>query len=149
MELPGKGVSLFLAEIGEPRNNDLRLVLIEALPGQLAPSMMGPVHPIAPTPESRVYEVVWYHYVAYSVRNESYVTGDGTTSDRLSQRSVSAFLDYVAATTFASDDFPGPGKLSHWSLYTEFHCVDVVGVEEPEIKVLSASQAAPYIAAFD
>lgn len=140
--------SLLLVDIREPRNNDLRLTIIEALPGpELVETQLGPATPIRPAQTSRGFEITWYMYVAYAVRNESYFRReDGEplmSTERIEVKKKTAFLDYVAATTIATDDHPGP--LTHWAIYTEWHCIDVVGVDPPEVRQLSPSEIAGYL----
>ncbi len=47
----------------------------------------------------------------------------------------SAFLDYVAISTWATKDFPGP--YTHVQVLSENHIVDVVSTEIPSLAVLS------------
>lgn len=103
---------------------------------------LGEAFRVAPDQTSRVFELIWRGYVAYCVRNESYFRpedGEMIGPDRLQVRSNTAFLAYVAATTFAADDFPGP--LTHWALYMDWHCIDVVSVEPPEVRLLGSTKA--------
>jgi hypothetical protein len=135
VDFPKGRISLFLTEIGEPSNNDLRLVVAEGIAGPLENTQFGEARRIAPDETSRVFELIWCRYVAYSVRNESFTSlkeGEEPPEDMLTTRTNSAYLDYVKAATFASDDYPGP--LTHWSLYTEWHCIDVVSDKPPEIR---------------
>jgi hypothetical protein len=136
------GRSLVLAEIGEPSNNDLRLLVVEAMP-QGAPEQtpVGLATPIRPGDLSRGFELIWWRYVAYSVRNESYFQPE--VSEQLGHgflgtRQDTAFLNYVRGTTFADDQHPGP--LEHWFLYTGWHCIDVVSDTAPEVRELSPEE---------
>ncbi|MDQ0462497.1 hypothetical protein QO010_000245 [Caulobacter ginsengisoli] len=140
-DFPKGRVSLLLEDIGEPAENDLRIVVVEAKPGAPEMTEVGEARPVKPDETSRRFELIWYCYVAYVVRNESYarVDGEALGDDRLQIRTNSAFLAYVAAATLATDDYPGP--LTHWSLYTEWQCIDVVSVDPPEIRLLPASEA--------
>ena len=47
----------------------------------------------------------------------------------------SRFLDYVAACTIATDDFPGP--LNHWGLICASHIIHVISTDEPEIQLVA------------
>ncbi|HWU14303.1 MAG TPA: hypothetical protein VN157_09870 [Caulobacter sp.] len=142
-------VSLWLCAIGEPRNNDLRVVVVEAKPGrEPVQTVLGQATPIAPDETSRAYEIYWSRYVAYSVRNESYFhaePGEVLGGPPLNVRTASAYLAYVRASTFAADDHPG--VLTHWQLYLEHHCIDVVTVDPPEIRSMTAEEAAAILAA--
>ena len=141
------GCSLWLADIGEPSNNELRVVVLEARPApQPEQTLLGKAYPVRPDEKSRGFELIWDGYVAYSVRNESYFLREGgeTLGHDLHKRTDSAFLNYVKTTTFATDDHPGP--LTHWSLYTDWHCIDVVSAEPPQVRRLDASATAKYVA---
>ena len=140
--------SLLLVEICEPRNNDLRLKLLELRPAsEPTETVLGQATQLRPDQDSRGFELNWYAYVAYVVRNESYNRGEVdepvAKDGFLSVRKNSAFLNYVGTTTFATKDFPG--ELKHWSLWTEWHCIDVVGVEPPEVRQLSQTEVAALI----
>lgn len=144
--------SLLLVDIGEAGTNDLRLNVLEARPGpDLFETEVGLATPIRPDENSRGYELTWYGYVAYSVRNESYFRAEAEEPeaklDRLVVRKRSAYMDYLAAATIATNDYPG--ELTHWSLYTEWHCIDVVSVEPPELRELSKSEIAAYLGSGD
>ena len=143
----GRGCSLWLAEIGEPRTNDLRVVAIEVSAStQSEETIVGPAFAVRPNQNSRVFELIWYCYVGYSVRNESFFRSEDEDQSNgpLFRRRDTAFLRYIAATTFATDDYPG--TMVHWSLYTEWHCVDVVSVDPPEIRELPDDEARDWIA---
>jgi hypothetical protein len=143
--------SLFVREITEPRENSLRLMIEEAfvLPEEVTVAVGGTEitggHPIRCVEGSRLFEIVWDFYVAYSVRNESYVTRD--ESEEFSGRfariySKSHFLDYVSRAAFACSEHPGP--LQHVGLVSECHIIDVVSTEPPRVRQIRpklASQA--------
>jgi hypothetical protein len=133
--------SLFLREITEPRENSLRLMIEEAfvLPEEVTVAVGGTEltggHPIRPVEGSRLFEIIWDFYVAYSVRNESYVSRD--ESEEFTGRfarvySKSHFLDYVSRATFASNEHPRP--LLHIGLVSECHVIDVVSTEPPRVR---------------
>ena len=141
-------VSLSMYAIGEPRNNDLRVVVMEAKPGrEPVQTDLGLATPIRPDETCRAHEIVWSGYVAYNVRNESYFQaepGEALGGPPLAARTASAYLAYVRASTFATDDYPG--VLTHWRLYLEQHCIDVVGVDPPEIRLMTADETAAILA---
>jgi hypothetical protein len=133
--------SLFVREIAEPRENSLRLTVGEAfvLPGEVTVAIGGTEitggHPIKSVEGSRLFEILWDHYVAYSVRNESYVSRD--ESEEFSGRfariySKSHFLNYVSRATFAQSEYPGP--LQHIGLVSACHIIDVVSTEPPRVR---------------
>jgi hypothetical protein len=143
-------VSLWMCAIGEPRNNDLRVIVMEAKRGrEPVRTVLGPATPISPDDTSRAYEIIWSDYVAYNVRNERYFQpepGEVLGGAPLAVRTSSAYLAYVSASTFATDDYPG--VLTHWRLYLEWHCLDVVGVDPPNVRLMSAAETADILAAF-
>ncbi|CAN7519744.1 hypothetical protein [Caulobacter sp. LjRoot300] len=143
-------VSLSMYAIGEPRNNDLRVVVMEAKPAsEPVQAVLGLATPIRPDETCRAYEIVWSGYVAYNVRNESYFQaepGEALGGPPLAVRTASAYLAHVRASTFATDDYPG--VLTHWRLYLEWHCLDVVGVDPPEIRLMTADETVAILAEF-
>lgn len=146
MEFPNGLLNLYLTAMEEPSENQLRIVVAEGLLGEPAKIDidgvdLGEGRPILVTYESRSFELRWDNYVAYAVRNESFWKGEGDELPRgkmLERRFDTAFFQYVSATTFADDEYPGP--LEHWSLTTLNHCVDVVSVGPPRV-MLSTSGA--------
>lgn len=135
----------YLEEIGEPSDNVLRIVAVEArAQGPAQSTLLGKAVPILPLPDGAPVELTWKHYVAYAVRNESYaMADDGAPSSipvsQLVERRNSAFLDFVRRTTIASDEFPGP--LRHWELMCLNHVIDVVSTTEPVINSLSGASS--------
>jgi hypothetical protein len=126
---------MFVASISEVSNNDLRVVVVEGRRNQTpTETEMGLAFPVKPDETCRAFRITWWGYVAYAVRNESYFRREEGEPDYrpLGVRTESAFLRYVAQTTFASDDYPG--QLAHWVLYTEWHCIDVVSNIAPEVE---------------
>ena len=142
MDFPSGPLDLFLIDISEPRDNDLRIVIVVAddpSPFETVDlaGMSIEAREIRPNRESPVLELYWSDYVAYAMRNECFATlasGEEPAPDRLSTRAASPFLDYVAASTFAMNDYPGP--LTHWALVTQNHCLDVVSTTPPEVRRL-------------
>lgn len=147
--LPSDAI-LWMCAIGEPRTNDLRVVVAEAKRGsEPVETEFGLATPIRPDLTSQVYEVVWSNYVAYNVRNETYFQpepGEVLGGPPLDVRTSSAYLTYIAASTFATNDYPG--VLSHWRLYLEWHCIDVVSVDAPSVRSMDAVEAALILAEF-
>lgn len=142
---------LFLRSLEEPEENALRLVIEEAVAGAPAdlraaataaslqepePILQG-ARLISHSEGCRVFEVVWPRYIAYSVRNESYVTNDKYDlfeGRLLVKYTRSRFLDYVELGTFATSEYPGP--FAHWGIICCNHVIDVVSTDEPEICIL-------------
>jgi hypothetical protein len=139
--------SLFLREITQTSEHALRLLLEEAfvLPGEATVKVCGVEikgHPVKSIEGSRLFEVVWDNYVAYSVRNESYVARD--ESEEFSGRFAltylkSHFLDYVSRATFACNEHPGP--LQHIGIVSERHIIDVVSTELPRVRQIRSRPA--------
>jgi len=137
---------LFLREISEPRDNRLRLLIEEAavtgppLTRKLPGLEMTGCREIKSTSTSRLFEVTWEVYVAYSIRNESFVSRDEMEmfSGRLFRTySKSHFLDYVSKATFASEQYPGP--LQHIGVICLNHIVDVISTKPPAIDKIRPS----------
>ena len=137
------GGHLFLAEIGEPSNNDLRVVVVLGRASEtVVETQVGPAFPVVTDDASRAFALIWWNYVAYAVRNESWaIPGEAQTAGtgRLGRKTASDFLAYVAASTWATDEHPG--KLTHWYLNTEWQCLDVVSVEPPELREMTMHEA--------
>jgi hypothetical protein len=142
---------LFLRTLEEPQDNALRIVVEEARAGAPADpkaaaeaaslpgleSILQGARLISHTQGCRVFEVTWPSYIAYSVRNESYVANDRHEEYEgrlLVKYTKSRFLDYVELGTFATPEYPGPS--SHWGVICGNHVIDVVSTEEPEVRVL-------------
>lgn len=136
---------LDLAEILEPEQNSLRVIVLEAkvMTGLTAASMVPPIAGALPVLHStgcRVFEVEWDSYIAYSVRNESYAQnskGEQFEGRHLRVYSTSRYLEFVADATIASKVAPGP--FHHWALFCLNHVVDVVSVSEPTIRARAAA----------
>lgn len=125
---------VLVAAIREGSNNDLSVVVVEGKAGEPVPTMFGPASPIGPQKTSRAFALTWWEYVAYGVRNESFFKwedGETLQSRWFGTRTDSAYLRYVADSTFATDHYPG--GLTHWFLYGSHHCIDVVATQPPEI----------------
>jgi hypothetical protein len=142
---------LFLRSIHDLGDNTLRLVVEEARAGVQATTENNPDAKSVPGLQDilqgarliehaegcSVFEIYWDSYVAYSVRNESFVANDKYehSEGRLFVRySKSRFLDYVALGTFATEEYPGP--LLHWGVICGNHIIDVVGTEAPSTRLL-------------
>lgn len=136
------GSTLVLADLAEPSTNDFRLVVVEAKPQpRSVETEVGLAHPIEPDETSRAFELVWWNYVSYVVRNESYFKPEENEElgrQLVGTREHTAFLRYVQDTTFATSDYPGP--LTHWFVYTEWQCIDVVSNTPPDIREMTAAE---------
>jgi hypothetical protein len=141
---------LYLREIGEADQNSLRLVIEEGVPSPQTTSVnfggtvIAGVHKVTFGKHTRLFEVIWDSYVAYSIRNESYVVKDDTEQYALGNLariySRSKFLDYVAIATIAANDYPGPSQ--HVELICECHIIDVVSTTLPSVRKLRPEPSA-------
>ena len=135
---------LYLREIGEPRDNRLRVVVEEADASPFAESRkiagaaLTELHPIESGENSRLFEIIWENYIAYDVMNESYARVgdyDVVQSGKLMKiYSRSHFLDYLALASIASEGYPGP--FMHYGLICLNHVVDVACPNPPTINIL-------------
>ena len=135
---------LFLRSFGEPRDNSLQLLVEEADASRTEETLtIGSVElkgtrPILSDETSRTFELMWEHYVAYAVRNESFTVEDKdelADSGRLLRiYRKSYFLNYVERATIARPEYPGP--LTHVCVVCLNHIIDVVAVDLPVIRQL-------------
>jgi hypothetical protein len=138
---------LYLHQIEEPEPNLLRLVVVEAIVGTPyaktdfnifeLEKIFGDAKPIIHETGSKVFELSWPDYVAYSVRNESYVAEDDSavkTGKLLLEYSSSRYLDFIMSTTFARIGRSTP--LKHFGICCMDHIIDVVSEDGPVIKAL-------------
>jgi hypothetical protein len=148
LQLPTKH-ALWVVEYRESDENDLTVTLVEAkTAAELVDTELGPAHPVNPDQSSSVFKVTWNSYVAFAVRNESYSLPEegAPIGYGLGTKAHSHFRTYVAASTFADDNYPGP--LTHWFLNAERHCFDVIGTTAPAISKLGPDQAATVLARY-
>ncbi len=131
---------LYLTSIGEPEDNVLRFIVEEARSdGPLQRTVIhghdfGESTAIVSDDRCFAYEILFERYVAYSIRDESYTCQDEDevfTGRLACVYSKSKFLDYVHASTFANDDYPGP--ITHYGFHCFNHIVDVAALEKPKI----------------
>ena len=142
---------LYLRSIDEPRDNSLRLVIEEARSGdelqnlEMLPDVsFGPSRSIEHDDACRVFEVVWDSYIMYSVTNESYDRADEPrtfTGQLVRHYSASSFLEYVARSTFATDDYPGPHK--HIAVLCLNHIINVASMNEPKVRLIKHGRPLP------
>ena len=138
---------LYLTDIGEPDENELRLVIEEAKAAgeredlKIGETTIEGTRAILSTDDCAAYEITFEDYIGYSVLNESYVSGDDSeiSEGRLfCIYTKSHYLDYIHNGTFASDDYPGPFK--HYGFNCLNHIVDVASMSEPKIKQIRGRQ---------
>lgn len=86
--------------------------------------------------KSDIYSFSFHNFVSYSVTDEMFIqsaTDDVFEGGRIRIYSQSRFLRFVAATTWATTDFPGP--LLHYQLNTLDHTIDIVTAGSPKLVV--------------
>lgn len=130
---------LWLREMGETSRQGLRLLVEEgrASPKINAIDLAGvtlEAHPVKPT--GQVFEITWNSYIAYCVRNESYCAvpadEDLAVGKRFRIYRKSHFLNFIGCATVACTEYPGP--FAHFGICCEDHVIDVISVDEPEIR---------------
>ncbi len=137
---------LYLTEIGEPEENELRLLIEEGqVTGPIKNVQVGKVEiegcsEIKITEDSCVYEVHFESYIGYSVLNESFTSGDDSENYeghlfRIYSRSH--FIDYLKKASFADDDYPGTYK--HYGFVCSNHIVHIASIKEPNIKQIKGT----------
>jgi hypothetical protein len=139
---------LFLREISEPEENRLRLLLEEARASGIPTSMIvagveiKDCRSVLSTDTSRLFEINWDTYIAYSVRDESYAVRDkydqAEWGERVCIYSKSRFLDYVSQETFACAEHPGP--FQHIGVACENHIIDIISTHSPRVQRLRPAE---------
>jgi hypothetical protein len=142
---------LYLEAVTEPRDNQLRLVILEATtgdtigeetlaaePDMTLRSILTGAKTIDHLEGCRKFELFWESYIGYSVVNESYSNGEPETSKgkghTLVEYESSNYLEYLSKATFATADYPGPYR--HWAIYCLNHTIDVASQVDPVVREL-------------
>lgn len=140
---------LYLRAIHEPEDNVLLLIVQEAGASgeardiQIGEAVIHNARDIVSREEDLAYQILFPNYISYAVTNESFTFVDDTevrTGQLFSIYTKSHFLNFVRASTFATEDFPGP--FTHYQINCLNHGIDVVSVSEPEIKILESLSSA-------
>ena len=141
---------LYLGAISEPRENQLRVVILEAttgstlgeeklaaVPDEVLRSVLAGSRSIEHLEGCRRFELFWESYIGYSVVNESYSNGEPATSGGVGRLFVeyghSNYLEYLSKASFATAVYPGPYR--HWAIYCLNHTVDVASRVDPDIRM--------------
>jgi len=131
---------LFLNGIEEVGHCALRLVAeagkvsIEAKDIKVGGTVISGGHKVSADSSTPKYEIIFGSYIAYAVRNESYVSQDEEEAwlgKSFRVYSKSRFLDFVQRGTFARSEYPGP--FEHYSLVCQDHVIDIATTAQPEI----------------
>ena len=135
---------IFLGGINEPEENSLRLILKEGVVSKHEESLwiqdveLTDCSYIEVTKCSRIYEVIFDTYIAYSIINESYTLADNYEiweGALIRIYSKSYYLDYISKATFASNDYPGEYK--HYGFICLNHIIEVASTEPPLITLIN------------
>lgn len=138
MQFPAGRMQLYLEEIGEPRDNALRIVVVEAAtggPAEPVPGLPGLVAmPIRTTTTSRRFEVSWSNYVSYTVTDESFYQPEDPPEvlSQLTEYASSTYLRTVMART-PNAEFILQRPMRHWQLLCLNHIIDVVSASDPAV----------------
>jgi hypothetical protein len=134
----------YLREMSEPGVNQLRLVIEEAAPSRKLETRVvegvafTDLRALESDEFSRIFEVTWDSYIAYTVRNETTAAFDPyevIVSGRLAcLYSTSRFLDYIALSTNAASSQAGPVR--HVAMHCLNHIVDVASAKLPVVREL-------------
>lgn len=137
---------LFLDRIQNNKGNELTVYLtvgkvIEQTEDLVINSVT--IHDLKPIIKDNVYiKVIFPSYVAYSVRWESYTTMDDYDvyeGRKIREYSKSRYLEYVKNDTIATAVWPG--KIRHFGFCCEWEVIDIVSIDEPEVKFFSSDLA--------
>ena len=142
---------LDMIEIQETYKDCLRIVIAEAgvsdavseisseeEPNEALREILRTSKSIEVTDSSARYEIVFDDYIAYAVTNESYAGGiEEKYEGRLVRvYSESAFLNYIAQGTFATEEYPGP--FIHYGFCCLNQIIDVVSERPPTVNLINA-----------
>ena len=138
---------LYLRELSEPRDNSLRIVVVEAVDNRSAPS---PVHPDLPelaeilkdswpiesSANCKSFELSWKNYIAYLVTEECVGSCGGYDDEAFSGElfrvyTKSHFLEHLARDTGAHVD-----PVLHFKLICLNHLIDIASYLPPEIRLI-------------
>jgi hypothetical protein len=138
---------LFLNRLFEPRDNQLTIVLDEAvankaktgrrdLPGGI---VIEDVTPIEPTEACKVFELHWRNYVSYCVTEEMHGSCGEYEHEEYTGRLLriytkSHFLDHIAADTGAHSE-----PYRHYKIACQNHYIDIVSAVPPELTTVTRS----------
>ena len=143
---------LFLHSVSEPEEGGVQIVVHEATTGGRVSSEVLEAEPlpelrkilagsrsIVHSAECKVFTITWPKYIGYSMENESYALPEPSTSKKEGRLFVeyteSVYLQYIASSSFASAEYPGPFK--HWAVYCLDHVFNVASTEQPVVQITS------------
>jgi hypothetical protein len=147
---------LFLRHLHEPRENCLRFIVEEAqaqkhLARQVDPGLddalagiLSDASPILSDSSSGSFEILFDSYVSYTVTNESY--GTYPQPPEVFKGKLyrcfewSHLLQFTKVTSYACDEYPGPGPLLHSEVVCLNHVIDVIATTEPVVRILEPKE---------
>ncbi|MCU1324483.1 MAG: hypothetical protein JWM43_4132 [Acidobacteriaceae bacterium] len=140
---------LFLNRTFEPRDNQLTIVLNEAIANEAKKSRrefpggldLAESTPIESTPDCRIFTLSWTSYVSYCVTEEMVGScgdyGNEIYTGRLFRRySKSNFLDFVARDTGAHFE-----SYQHYKIACQNYVIDVAATMTPTLQISSRLEA--------
>ncbi len=134
---------LFLNSIEEAGHGGLRLVVqvgaesAETKNLHIGGSVISGLREVSVGESAPEYEITFASYIAYAVRNESYVLQDkeqAWVGKSFRVYSRSRFLDFVRSATFATPEYPG--AFAHYSVVCQDHVVDIASASQPKVQRL-------------
>jgi len=139
---------LFLNRLFEPRDNQLTIVLDEAvanktktgrreLPGGI---VIEDSTPIEPTESCKVFVLHWKNYVSYCVTEEMHGSCGKYEDEEYTGRllriyTMSHFLNHIAIDTGAHSE-----PYRHYKIACLNHNIDIISVAPPELTVRARSE---------
>lgn len=95
-------------------------------------------------PHARSFEIVFGHYISYTVSNEMYgkypSPPEVFIGKLFREFSWSYLLELTRKTTYADDDHPGPERLQHYEVVGQDEIYDVIATERPVLRLLNPKE---------
>jgi hypothetical protein len=146
---------LYLRELSEPRDNSLRIVVEEAVPGRGASS--GPIQPSLPelaeimkdgrliesTAGCRMFELSWRRYVAYLVTEECVGSCGNYEDETFTGKLFRVYTDSHFLKHLAQDTGGHVEPIQHYKLTCLNHLIDVAAYGPPEIRLIDRVSPRP------
>jgi hypothetical protein len=137
---------LFLGRLFEPRDNQLTIVLEEAISNKLKSgptvlpggiTLQGDSAPIEHTADCRVFTLSWKNYVSYCVTEEMHGSCGRYEEEIYTGRllriySKSNFLDFLEKNTGAHAN-----SYQHFEIACLNHIIDIAAIDAPTLSVFS------------
>lgn len=133
--------NIYLASIGEPRDNHLRLAFNRSKLSEVSKTIningieIRDSYSLDIDTTLPLIQLDFEWYIAYSVINEGYTVMDDFEEfegEVFRIYNKSRYLDFIKLGTISSDDYPGPFK--HYGIVCLNHIIDIVSTTEPIVK---------------